>query len=202
MAVSYELEDTLFAEGYRLVAGMDEVGRGCLAGPVMVGVTVIGVNGQPEFEGLKDSKQMTVKARERLAPVIQETLACAVGEATADEIDKYGITEALRISGVRALQKLVILPEIIILDGTHNWLGKGESFPLVHTQPKADTTSVTAAAASVVAKVTRDKYMETLAYEYPDYLWQKNKGYGTKAHKEAIKEFGVTEYHRKTWKLI
>ncbi|MFT4186736.1 MAG: ribonuclease HII [Micrococcaceae bacterium] len=202
MAVSYELEDTLFAGGYRLVAGMDEVGRGCLAGPVMVGVTVIGTDEQPEFYGLKDSKQMTVKARERLAPIIQEALACAVGEATAGEIDKYGITEALRIAGVRALQQLAILPEVIILDGTHNWLGKGKDFPLVHTQAKADTTSVTAAAASVVAKVTRDKYMETLAYEYPDYLWHKNKGYGTKAHKEAIKEFGVTEYHRKTWKLI
>ncbi|MFT4147579.1 MAG: ribonuclease HII [Micrococcaceae bacterium] len=199
--VDSTLENSYFSKGYHAVAGMDEVGRGCLAGPVMVGVTVLLHDKPVQLKGLKDSKELTPKKREILFPKIKQELYCAVGEASAEEIDQFGIVHCLGLAGSRALNLLKIVPDEIILDGTHNWLHTFTTIP-VDVQLKADTRCTTVAAASIIAKVTRDQRMVDLAYSFPDYAWEKNKGYGTVAHRAAIREFGTTDYHRKTWKLL
>lgn len=214
-----DFENNLFSRGAKLIAGMDEVGRGCLAGPVSVGVAVISVENINPPENLADSKLLTHEQREELLPLVKTWVKdFAVGHASNDEIDEIGLTRALRRAGRRALVQLVTKPDHLILDGKHNWLmpeketqnmfeKEFDDGPLsvdlkIITQVKADLTCASVAAASIVAKITRDQMMSKLSKEFPNYFWAENKGYAAPEHLEAIKSFGATKYHRVSWKTF
>lgn len=213
---SRDLEVSL-AQRWGIVAGMDEVGRGALAGPVAVGVALIGMDAPPVPEGLTDSKALTARRREALIePVRSWTLASSVGYASPQEIDQWGIIAALRLAGRRALAEVAshgLVPCGVLLDGSHNWLSApddlfgsidgpedpfGRELP-VHMQVKADASCAVVAAASVLAKVARDRLMQEL--DDPGYGWASNKGYGSAAHTRAIMELGVSDQHRRSWKM-
>jgi ribonuclease HII len=198
---------------------MDEVGRGCLAGPVSVGVAVISIDCINPPENLADSKLLTHEQREELLPLVKTWVKdFAVGHASNNEIDEIGLTRALRRAGRRALVQLVTKPDHLILDGKHNWLmpeketqnmfeqefddGSLSVDLKIITQIKADLTCASVAAASIVAKTTRDQMMAELSKEFPNYFWAENKGYAAPEHLEAIKSFGATKYHRVSWKTF
>ncbi len=187
------------------LAGMDEVGRGSIAGPVMVGVVVVTLETPAMPTGLRDSKLLTPARRDALVPRIEAWAHDhALGVASAAEIDEWGLSEALRLAGQRALAGLMERPDLVLLDGSFNWLGGTSSpdpVPPVVTQVKADLRCAAVAAASVLAKVSRDALMRTLAGEFPAYGWDRNKGYGSPDHLAALKNLGPTVEHRRTWRL-
>ena len=194
----------MFASGALLIIGMDEVGRGALAGPVAVGVCAI--SAADDFpEGLRDSKLIAAKRRVALDPLVRAWGVCAVGEASAAEIDELGITRCLGLAGHRALVALhelgvPVAEAVVLLDGKHDWLTPVLNSPLnVVTRIKADQDCGVVAGASVVAKVWRDELMVSLAAEHPQFGWDGNKGYGAAVHMAAIAEHGPTEWHRRTW---
>jgi ribonuclease HII len=212
-------ENNLFSRGAKLIAGMDEVGRGCLAGPVSVGVAVINIECVNPPENLADSKLLTHEQREELLPLVKTWVKdFAVGHASNDEIDQIGLTRALRRAGRRALAQLETKPDHLILDGKHNWLlpeketqnmfeqefddGALSADLKIITQIKADLTCASVAAASIVAKTIRDQMMSELSKEFPNYFWADNKGYAAPEHLEAIKTWGATKYHRVSWKTF
>nr|WP_218063216.1 ribonuclease HII [Arthrobacter sp. SDTb3-6] len=217
-------ERELAAQGYTLVAGCDEVGRGALAGPVSVGLVVINAATATELPGVKDSKLLGGPVRQALVPAIREwAQAQAVGHASAAEIDAVGLVSALRLAGTRALAAVAaeLLPGYVILDGNQDWLSAPVQpelpFPglpqdsagpapgaamTVRTRIKADMTCLSVAAASVLAKVERDSMMVELAQDHPQFGWDGNKGYATAAHRAAIAGHGPTDFHRKTWRLV
>lgn len=201
-----DTEAELLSAGARFVIGCDEVGRGALAGPVAVGVCVIdrGVGTHPT--GLRDSKLLSEKRREQLEPLVQEwALHFAVGLASNDEVDTLGITAALGIAGRRALvllheQGARVRESIVLLDGAHDWLSPALASPVpVATRAKADRDCASVAAASVVAKVHRDRLMVEADSYLPGYGWAANKGYGSEEHLAAIARLGATDFHRRTW---
>ena len=197
-----DTERDLFANGARIVAGMDEVGRGAIAGPVMIGVVAVDASVTTVPEGLADSKLMTAKRREAMVPVVKEWgVAWATGSATAAEVDKFGIMAAMSLAGSRALTALGVKPDIIILDGNTSFLREEDNGPRVITQVKADQNCACVSAASVIAKVERDALMTQLHEQFPHYGWNGNKGYGAAIHTDAIKTHGVTDLHRKSWNL-
>ena len=200
-----EVERDLFAQGATCVIGVDEVGRGAIAGPVVVGVSLI--REVTDFPvGLRDSKLISAKRREALVdPVREWVLAAELGEASAKEIDEFGIVSALTRAGERAFAKLAINGHdlaggVVLLDGTHNWLKGGLLPPLdIRVRAKADRDCAVVAAASVCAKVYRDSMMVELSGDDDTYGWSSNKGYGSEGHFDAIREHGPTELHRQTW---
>jgi ribonuclease HII len=212
---SLRVERLLQRQGHRLLAGMDEVGRGALAGPVSVGVVVIDESVRSAPVGVKDSKLLTEAARTRLVPRIQRwAVAHAVGHASPDEIDAIGIMAALRLAGTRALGTLGVVPDLVILDGNYDWLTEpaevglfafvsdgGPSTPPVTTMVKADLKCSSVAAASVLAKVERDGLMVRLAADHPAYGWSLNKGYSAPEHIDALARLGPCELHRRSWRL-
>ena len=214
---SLRVERNLQRQGHRVLAGMDEVGRGALAGPVTVGVVVIDEECRSAPTGVRDSKLLTPQARERMVPRIQRwALAHAVGHASPAEIDEIGIMAALRLAGTRALAQLAVVPDLVILDGNHDWLtdpervgllgfvddpGAGPALPPVTTMVKADLKCSSVAAASVLAKVERDAIMVALAEETPTYGWSLNKGYSAPEHLSALELHGPCDQHRRSWRL-
>lgn len=194
-----------------LVIGVDEVGRGALAGPVTVGVCAIGAAeaaaGFPP--GLRDSKLLSAKRRGALAPAVRDwALACGIGSATAREVDEHGITACLALAATRALAVLheagiPVQGAAVLLDGSHDWLGPSLRHPLdITVRPKADRDCASVAGASVVAKVNRDALMAAAHETDPalaPYAWSSNKGYGSAAHLEAIDRLGPSSWHRRTW---
>ena len=208
-------ERRLLRQGYRAVACADEVGRGALAGPVTVGMVVITTATPPAPAGVMDSKLLTAARREALAPLIQRWAPHAVGHASSDEIDQLGIMAAMRLAGLRALRALELEPDLILLDGNQDYLGatrQGSLFdqvatephppvPEVRTQVKADLTCAGVAAASILAKVTRDALMIQAASNFPDYGWSANKGYAAPDHLAALRRLGPTHLHRVSWQL-
>ena len=182
----------------KIEAGCDEAGRGCLAGSVYAAAVILPENYQNEL--LNDSKQLTEKKRYELREIIkQEAVAWAVGIVTPDEIDKINILNASILAMHRALDQLTVRPEAIIVDG--NRFKKYHDLP--HTTiVKGDGKYLSIAAASILAKTYRDDYMNELAKEYPQYDWLSNKGYPTKKHREAIREYGISPFHRKTFNLL
>lgn len=212
---SLRLERALFREGHRVLVGMDEVGRGALAGPVSVGVVAIDETCRTAPQGVKDSKLLTQQARERLVPRIERwALGWGVGHAWPEEIDTIGIMAALRLAGQRALEQLAVEPDLIVLDGNHDWLsdpGRQGLLGLVdpalppqtpvRTLIKADMTCSSVAAASVLAKVTRDAHMIGIAPEHPAYSWELNKGYAAPEHQEALRALGPCAHHRRSWNI-
>jgi len=208
-----DLERELFASGVRVLASIDEVGRGAIAGPVTVGVVVITPSCGESPEGVRDSKLLSPARRLALIePIIAWVTAHAVASATSGEVDEFGIVGALRLAGVRALSALEssgVTPDLVLLDGSHDWLTSDSLFddpagyraPPVRTQVKGDLTCASVAAASVLAKVDRDAKMMELDSRLPAYGWSGNKGYGSPGHQQAIREHGVTEFHRVSWNI-
>ena len=182
----------------KIEAGCDEAGRGCLAGSVYAAAVILPDDYQNEM--LNDSKQLTEKKRYQLREIIErDAVAWAVGIVTPEEIDKINILNASILAMHRALDQLKVRPEAIIVDG--NRFKKYKDLP--HTTiVKGDGKYLAIAAASILAKTYRDDYMDRLAEEYPQYDWLSNKGYPTKKHREAIKQFGITPYHRKSYNLL
>ena len=192
----------------KVEAGCDEAGRGCLAGSVYAAAVILPDGYQNEL--LNDSKQLTEKRRYELREIIErDVVAWAVGIVTPEEIDKINILNASILAMHRALDQLKVRPEAIIVDGNRFKKyspplfggGRGEALP--HTTiVKGDGKYLAIAAASILAKTYRDDYMNRLAEEYPQYDWLSNKGYPTKKHREAIRQFGITPYHRKSYNLL
>lgn len=182
----------------KVEAGCDEAGRGCLAGSVFAAAVIL----PPDYENelLNDSKQLSEKKRYLLRSMIEkDALAWAVGVVTAAEIDKINILNASILAMHRALDALSVRPEAIIVDGNR--------FKPYHDVPhttivKGDGKYLSIAAASILAKTYRDDYMKAIAEEFPQYDWQSNKGYPTKKHRVAIKEYGISPYHRKSFTLL
>lgn len=179
-------------------AGCDEAGRGCLAGSVFAAAVIL--PDDYRNDALNDSKQLTAKRRNELRTVIEsEAVAWAVGIVTPDEIDKINILNASILAMHRALDALTVRPEAVIVDG--NRFKPYRDLPFT-TIVKGDGKYLSIAAASILAKTYRDDYMDRLAAEFPQYDWNSNKGYPTKAHRAAIKAFGVTPYHRHSFNLL
>lgn len=182
----------------KIEAGCDEAGRGCLAGSVYAAAVIFPADYQNEE--LNDSKQLTDKKRHQLRKIIErDALAWAVGVVTPEEIDKINILNASILAMHRALDQLAVRPEAIIVDGNRfKPYGKIPHTCIV----KGDAKYLSIAAASILAKTYRDDYMDGLAEEYPQYDWKSNKGYPTKKHREAIRQYGVTSYHRMSYNLL
>jgi len=185
-------------EAGRIEAGCDEAGRGCLAGAVYAAAVIL----PPDFHNdeLNDSKQLSERRRYALRPIIEaEAVAWAVGVVTPEEIDRINILKASFLAMHRAIEQLKVRPEHLLIDGNRftPYPGIGHT-----TVVKGDGKYLSIAAASVLAKTYRDDYMNRLATEYPEYAWDVNKGYPTKAHREAIRQYGITPYHRKTFRLL
>lgn len=190
----------------KIEAGCDEAGRGCLAGSVYAAAVIL-----PEgYENplLNDSKQLTEKRRYQLREIIErDAVAWAVGIVTSDEIDKINILNASILAMHRALDQLTVRPEAVIVDGNRFKLYRpvvdGCPVTIPHTCiVKGDCKYMAIAAASILAKTYRDDYMNKLAAEFPQYDWQKNKGYPTRQHREAIRQYGPTPYHRMSYNLL
>lgn len=199
------LEGECFAGGARLIIGIDEVGRGAIAGPVAVGVHAVWAGTEVFPEGLRDSKLLSEKRREAIAPLVHEWGPGAVGFGSAEEIDERGIGAMLGEAARRALLELhaagvPVDRAVILLDGSHDWLTPALRSPLdVRTRVGADRACASVAAASVRAKVMRDAVMREAHEAHPVYAWASNKGYGSRAHYDGIAEHGLTELHRRTW---
>ncbi|MBQ2057873.1 MAG: ribonuclease HII [Oscillospiraceae bacterium] len=190
----WSIERELAADGKKLIAGVDEAGRGPLAGPVCAAACVLpfGI----EVEGLNDSKKLTEKQRERLYGIITEKAeAWAVGFASPEEIDEVNILNATYLAMNRAVKALGLEPDISIVDGNRS---EGLEFSNI-TVVKGDGKSASVAAASIIAKVTRDRLMLTFAEKYPQYAFEKHKGYPTALHYERLREYGPCEIHRKSF---
>lgn len=182
----------------KIEAGCDEAGRGCLAGSVYAAAVILPPDYQNEL--LNDSKQLTEKRRYELREIIErDAVAWAVGIVTPEEIDKINILNASILAMHRALDQLKVRPEAIIVDG--NRFKPYQNLPY-STIVKGDGKYLSIAAASILAKTYRDDYMNELAREYPQYDWLSNKGYPTKKHREAIRQYGITPYHRKSYNLL
>jgi ribonuclease HII len=194
MADLWQYESSCFDRGIQLVCGIDEAGRGPLAGPVCAAAVILPPN--LEIEGLNDSKKLSDKRRRALYDVIVEQ-AVAYGIAFADEqeIDTVNILQATFLAMRRAVEQLSVQPEIALVDGNRD---PGLTIP-TETIVGGDGKSANIAAASILAKVTRDRYMEQMAEQYPQYGFEIHKGYGTKRHYAAIEEFGASPIHRKTF---
>ncbi len=192
----------------KIEAGCDEAGRGCLAGSVFAAAVIFPADYQNE--ALNDSKQLTDKRRKQLRTVIErDAVAWAVGVVTPAEIDKMNILNASILAMHRALDQLTVRPEAIIVDGNRfkPYYSPSENTrqqtPIPHTTiVKGDGKYLSIAAASILAKTSRDDHMDALAKEYPQYDWLSNKGYPTKKHREAIRKYGITPFHRKTFNML
>lgn len=185
----YKIAEAFYARLKRMIVGVDEVGRGCLAGPLCVGAVVLG----DPIIGLDDSKKLTAKQRARLAAEIRRTaLAIGVGWVSARAIDTHGLSAALKAATLQAVSQIKIAFEEIIIDGTVNFIGD----PRVTTLAKADSLVPAVSAASIVAKVARDTYMQTVHTKFPVYEFAKHVGYGTKLHRELITAHGPSPLHR------
>lgn len=190
----WDIENTLFSEDYDIIAGVDEAGRGPLAGDVYAAAVIL-----PKgliIEGLNDSKKISEKKRDLLYDVIKEkAVAWAVATASVDEIDEYNIRNATYIAMNRALSDLKTKIDYVLVDGD---CIKDCKYPY-SCVVKGDSKSASISAASILAKVTRDRYMLQLAEEYPRYQFEKHKGYGTALHIEMLKKYGASPVHRKTF---
>ena len=188
----YEYEAKASSLGYVNICGVDEAGRGPLAGPVCAAAVILPEN--CEIEGLNDSKKISEKKREMLfEQIIQKAVSYSVAYGTLEEIEKYNILEATYLAMNRAIDGLSQKADFALIDG--NRIPKNIKIPC-ETVVKGDSKSCSVAAASILAKVTRDRLMLEYDKKYPQYNFAKHKGYGTKAHYEAIKEYGVCEIHR------
>lgn len=190
----WEIEDENYAEGFRVICGVDEAGRGPLAGPVCAAAVILPPH--TRIPGLNDSKKLTDKKRRELFPVIcEQALAYGIGMATEQEIDEINILQATFLAMQRAMDGLQVRPDLALIDGNRQ---KDFGLP-TKTVVKGDSLSANIAAASVLAKVTRDDLMIRQAAEFPEYGFEIHKGYGTKAHYAALEQYGPSPIHRMTF---
>lgn len=193
----YKYEKEYMDKGYKLIAGCDEAGRGPLAGPVFCAAVILNPNDM--IEGLNDSKQLTEKMREKLYTEIKSrALAYKIVSISNEEIDRINILEASRKGMEEAVKGLSITPDFILTDYMDLYHTDIPYLKLAH----GDALSATIAAASILAKVERDRFMMKLDSKYPEYGFKDHKGYPTKSHIEAIKKYGITEFHRKSYKPV
>ena len=191
----FELENKLLSSGYKYICGVDEAGRGPLAGPVCAAAVILPEN--CVIEGLNDSKKLSEKKRDTLYDIIiEKALSYSIAFGSVEEIEEYNILEATFIAMNRAIDSLDIKPDYALIDG--NRVPKGINVPC-DTVVKGDSKSFSIAAASILAKVTRDRLLLEYDEKYPQYSFKKHKGYGTKDHYAAIKEHGICEIHRKSF---
>lgn len=190
----WEIEEEVYAEGYTVICGVDEAGRGPLAGPVCAAAVILPRGHQ--IPGLNDSKKLTDKKRRELFPLIKEhAIAYGIGMATHEEIDEINILQATYLAMERAISQLEGKADMALIDGN-----RAKDFGMaVRTVVKGDSLSANIAAASVLAKVTRDDLMVEMAREFPGYGFEVHKGYGTKAHYEALRNLGPCPIHRMTF---
>ena len=190
----WEIENSLYSQQVQVICGIDEAGRGPLAGPVCAAAVILPRDLQ--IPGLTDSKKLTDKKRRELFPVIQEqAVAFGIGLASEQEIDEINILQATFLAMQRALDALSVKPDLALIDGNRE---RDFGIP-VKTVVKGDSLSANIAAASILAKVTRDDIMIQLSEQYPEYGFEIHKGYGTKAHYEALRTYGPSPIHRKTF---
>jgi len=205
VTASLEFEHELFGQGYRLIAGLDEAGRGAWAGPVAAAAVILPLDREDlaeVLEGVNDSKKLTPERREELAPIIKRVaLGWAVGRVTNQEIDEKGIVDATRLAMERALCKLDQTPDFLLIDALTL---SEEVMPLDKQKRiiKGDQLSLSIAAASILAKVTRDEFMVGLDEQYPEYSFAENKGYGTATHRAGLERRGPCTAHRHSFKPI
>lgn len=198
---SLRLERSLLRAGHSLVAGIDEVGRGPLAGPIYVGFVVIGADTPTAPRGVRDSKATRPKDRVALAQLIKGWAWSTTASVDAAFIDRFGLTQALRECVNIAFcnsRESGMAPSALILDGTFNFCDPGLGVTVV-TRKKADQSASSVAAASILSKVERDEFMCARSLEFPGYGWERNSGYGTREHQQAIANFGLTRLHRKSF---
>lgn len=193
----YSLESAAIARGYLRIAGVDEVGRGPLAGPVTAAAVVLNVDDIPA--GLNDSKKLGAKARERLNDVLMLVAEVSIGHATVEEIDEINILRASHLAMERAVSGLACAPDYLLIDG--NMIPRGLTIPS-QAVIKGDARSVSISAASIVAKTCRDRIMVDLAQQHPGYGWETNAGYPSKRHILALQNLGVTPHHRRSFKPV
>ncbi len=193
----FELEQALLERGHIRIAGVDEVGRGPLAGPVVAAAVILNPKDIPE--GLNDSKKLTAKRRAALDAEIRASAEFAVAEATVAEIDEINILRASHLAMLRAVEALTPAPDFLLIDG--NMIPRGMKIPS-QAVVKGDARSVSIAAASILAKNWRDQVMVDLAQQHPGYGWETNAGYPSKQHKEALQNLGVTPHHRRSFKPV
>ncbi|MFJ4219063.1 ribonuclease HII [Curtobacterium luteum] len=209
---SLRVEKRLLGAGRVTVIGMDEVGRGAIAGPVAVGVAAVTVDVGRVPQGLADSKLLSASRRDALVPVVQRWAPTAVGMASAEVVDRQGIVPALGQAGAAALARLAetgvsLDGAVVVLDGSFDWLSRAVPAALlagvdpldVVVRVKADRDCASVAAASVVAKVARDALMVAAHEDAPHYAWASNKGYGSTAHYDGIRSVGTHALHRTSW---
>ena len=190
----WSIENSCFSDDIKIICGVDEAGRGPLAGPVCAAAVILPPN--VEIPGLNDSKKLTDKKRRELFPIIKEmAISYGIGYASHEEIDQINILQATYLAMERALAQLDPKPDLALIDGNR---AKDFGIP-VKTVVKGDSLSASIAAASVLAKVSRDDLMLQLAEEYPQYGFEIHKGYGTKAHYEALRTYGHSPVHRMTF---
>ncbi len=181
-----------------MIIGIDEVGRGCWAGPLVASAVLM--DDVTAINGLKDSKKLSERKRNLLNVEIQKNAhAIGVGWVDAKEVDVLGLTESVRLAMRRALEQIDYYDIEIVIDGNYNFLS---DIPRTTALIKADDTVPAVSAASIVAKVARDSYMKEIAVKYPNYSFEKHVGYGTRLHRSALQEHGVTEIHRQSYKPI
>jgi ribonuclease HII len=184
-------------QGHEIIVGIDEVGRGPWAGPVYAAAAIVDTRkiAKKGLSALDDSKKLTAEAREELFERLKEGAIVGVGWASVEEIDKLNILWASMLAMQRAVAALPVVPQYALVDGN-----RAPELPCpCETIVEGDARSFSIAAASVVAKVTRDRIMVELAREYPEYRWESNKGYGTPDHRDALRRLGVTPHHRRSW---
>ncbi|MEX0327485.1 MAG: ribonuclease HII [Ruegeria sp.] len=194
---SFEIEQDLHLRGYVRIAGVDEVGRGPLAGPVVAAAVILDPDNIPD--GLNDSKKLTAKRRIALATALRGQAEIAVAEASVAEIDALNILRASHLAMERAVAALTPAPDFLLIDG--NLVPSGLTIPS-QAVVKGDGRSVSIAAASIIAKNWRDQVMVDLAQQHPGYGWEANAGYPTKMHREALRNLGVTPHHRRSFKPV
>ena len=192
--MTYEIENQAHADGYAVVCGVDEAGRGPLAGPVYAAAVIL-PDGLEEL-GINDSKKMTEKKREALFDIIVENAtAYGIGFATEKEIDEINILNATFLAMRRAVEAMGVKPDLVLVDGNRKPGTGYEEVALV----KGDAKSISISAASILAKVSRDRYMKDLAERHPEYKFEQHKGYGTKLHYEMIEQYGILPDHRRSF---
>ena len=197
-AIGLDFERRALADGYKFIAGVDEVGRGCLAGPVVAGAVILNME-KSLPEGLNDSKKLSKKKREIISTeIIENALAYAVGQVEADEIDQINILEATKKAMILAVQNLKTKADFLLIDALEL---QGIDLPQKGII-KGDAVSASIAAASIVAKVYRDNLMKEYGETYPEYGFERHAGYGTKAHFEALRTNGARRIHRKSFKGV
>ncbi|WP_116597991.1 ribonuclease HII [Primorskyibacter marinus] len=197
LSPDYSLETDALKRGARLIAGVDEVGRGPLAGPVTAAAVILDPARIPQ--GLNDSKKLSAKRRAELAAELAEVAQVSIAHATVEEIDALNILRASHLAMERAILGLAVAPDHVLIDG--NMVPRGVSIS-AQTVVRGDARSVSIAAASIVAKTCRDRIMWDLAQHYPGYGWETNMGYPSKCHKSALENIGVTPHHRRSFKPV